>query len=122
MNLPEDYNTPSFLYRMVFRGDSRQSKHVKDVTLDMQIILFTDRDEYGKEDNETKLRIAGQLSGFLDTFVLKVGDRHLKFDYSFGEADEQLIINIDFKFRDGVINLEEAYGLAEHLYVNGEEV
>lgn len=121
-NLPEDYNTPSFLYNIVFNKASRQTKYVKDVSLDLQIILFSNKDELGKEDYEGKIQIAEQLRSFLDTFILQVGDRYLKFDYSFGEADEQLTINMNFKFKDGVINLEESYELMQHLYMNREEV
>ena len=121
-NLPEDYNTPSFLYNIVFNKASRKTKYVKDVSLDLQIILFSNKDELGKEDYEGKIQIAEQLRSFLDTFILQVGDRYLKFDYSFGEADEQLTINMNFKFKDGVINLEESYELMQHLYMNREEV
>ncbi len=121
-NLPEDYNTPSFLYNIVFNKASRKTKYVKDVSLDLQIILFSNKDELGKEDYEGKIQIAEQLRSFLDTFILQVGDRYLKFDYSFGEADEQLTINMNFKFKDGVINLEESYELMQHLYINREEV
>ena len=121
-NLPEDYNTPSFLYNIVFNKASRKTKYVKDVSLDLQIILFSNKDELGKEDYEGKIQIAEQLRSFLDTFILQVGDRYLKFDYSFGEADEQLTINMNFKFKDGVVNLEESYELMQHLYMNREEV
>ena len=122
LNLPEDYNTPSFLYDIVFNKASRETKYVKDVSLDLQIVLFSNKDELGKEDYEDKLKIADQLRRFLDTFILQVGDRYLKFDYGFGEADEQLTINMNFKFKDGVINLEESYELMQHLYMNREEV
>lgn len=121
-NLPEGYSTPSFLYQVVFNSNKRQTKCVKDVSLDLQIIFFSNSDELGKEDYEEKLRIADQLRSFLDTFVLQAKDRYLKFDYSFGEADEQLTINMEFRFKDGVINMEEACDLVEHLFINGGEV
>lgn len=121
-NLPEGYSTPSFLYQVVFNSNKRQTKCVKDVSLDLQIIFFSNSDELGKEDYEAKLKVADQVRAFLDTFILQVGDRYLKFDYSFGEADEQLTIDMDFRFKDGVINVEEAYDIVEHLYINREEV
>lgn len=121
-NLPENYKAPCFLYTMAFHGASRETKYVKDTSLDLQIIYFASNDGYSAADYGEKLKAMDQLKMFLDTFLLEVGDRWLKFDYRFDESDNQLTINIDFRFKECVINVEEAYDVVEHLIINGEEV
>lgn len=125
-NLPEDYRSPCFLYRMVFNSDARQTKYTKDVNLDLQIIYFGDKDPYGISDYEEKLKVMEQLRRFLSCFFIQSGDRCLKFDYSFGEADGQLMINMDFKFKDGLVDLkydeEQVREMMDKIYINEKEV
>lgn len=124
--LPEDYKPPCYIYFLVYNGDSQSSCFVKDVTLDLQIIYFGKNDKYGTEDFEDKLNTMQKLKGFLSKFNLNVADRNLKFNYNFGETDEHLTINIQFKFKDGVINTkydeEQARQMIENIYINDKEL
>lgn len=120
--LPENHQAPCFLYMLVFNGDKGQTKYVKDTTIDLQIIYFGVNDGYGGTDYEDKLKTIDSLKNFLSTFLLKVADRSLKFDYNFGDADDQLTVNMQFKFKDGVVNIDEVYDMMESIVINGEEV
>lgn len=121
-NLPETYQTPSFLYLLVFNSDRKESRHVKNVLLDVQIIYFNHLDGYGIENFEDKIKTLEKLKVFLDSFCLKVQDRVLKFEYMLTESDGQLTIDIKFKFKDGVVQPKEVYDFMEHIKVNREEV
>lgn len=124
--IPENFSRPRFLYTLVFNGDNRSSCFTKDTVLDLQIIYFGLTDKYGEVDFEDNLKTMNQLKQFLSQFNLNVKDRNLKFDYSFGEADEQLTINMHFKFKDGLVNLkydeEQAREMIERIFMNEEEV
>ena len=124
--IPETYKNPAFLYLLVFNNDIRSSYFRKDVTLDLQIIYFGSKDEYGVPDFEEKMQTMDKLKAFLSTFNLWVGDRNLKFEYNFSESDEQLTINIKFKFKDEIINIEfeedQAMELVDKILINKEEV
>lgn len=120
--LPEDYKAPCFLYEIAFSGNNRETKYTKDSSIDLQIIYFGIKDGYGGMSYEDNLKVMGQLRQFLDTFLLQVGDRWLKFNYNFDEVDDQLIVNMDFKFKDSVINSEDVYSMIEQIFINGKEV
>lgn len=99
----------------------------KDVVIDLQIIYFGESDQYtGLASLEDKLNAMAALKGFLGQFNLTVKDRNLKFSYSFSEADGELVVNIQFKFKDGVVNLaydeEQAREMIERIYINEKEV
>lgn len=125
-NLTEGFKTPSFLYLLVFNNDSRVSKFVKETSLDVQIIYFGTNDKYGKTSLEEKLKVMQQLKQFLSTFNLQVKDRNLKFSYSFNEADEQLVLNMQFKFKDGLVDPKfdenQAREMIERIFINEKEV
>lgn len=104
--LEEKVARPSFLYTMVFSKDTRSSYMFKDTMIDLQIIYFGVTDKFGHENYEDRLKTINLLKQFLSQFNIQVKDRNLKFDYSFGEADEQLTINMQFKFKDELVNLE----------------
>ena len=124
--IPETYKSPTFAYFLVYNSDLRSSYFRKDTTLDLQIVYFGTNDAYGVPDYEEKLQVMDKLKVFLNTFNLWVGDRNLKFEYNFSEADEQLAINIKFKFKDDIINTEfdndQAMDIAEVVYMNDKEV
>ena len=124
--IPETYKNPAFLYLLVFNNDIRSSYFRKDVTLDLQIVYFGSKDEYGVPDFEEQMQTMFKLKTFLSTFNLWVGDRNLKFEYNFSEADEQLTINIKFKFKDEIINIEfekdQAMEMVDKILINKEEV
>lgn len=121
-NLPENYKSPCFLYVVVFNSGKRQSKYIQDCTIDIQVICFNEKDGYGRSDYADKLKTMDSLKTFLDTFMLTVAGRVLKFDYNFDEADDQLTVNMTFKFKDDVINIEETYDMIEQIFINGKEV
>lgn len=125
-NLTEGFKTPSFLYLLVFNKDTRSSKFVKDTVLDLQIIYFGTNDKYSKTNLEEKLKVMHQLKQFLSTFNLQVKDRNLKFSYSFNDADDQLALNIQFNFKDGLVDTkfdeEQAREMIERIFINEKEV
>lgn len=125
-NLTEGFKTPSFLYLIVFNKDVRVSKFLKDTTLDIQIIYFGTDDKYSKPNLEEKLMVMHQLKQFLSTFNLQVKDRNLKFSYSFNEADGQLALNMQFSFKDGLVDTnfdeEQARDMIERIFINEKEV
>lgn len=126
-SVPEGIKRPSLLYLLVFNGDTRVSMLTKDVVIDLQIIYFGESDQYtGLASLEDKLNAMAALKGFLGQFNLTVKDRNLKFSYSFSEADGELVVNIQFKFKDGVVNLaydeEQAREMIERIYINEKEV
>lgn len=124
--LPENFKLPSFLYLLIFNADMQSNYFTKDTTLDLQIIYFATEDGYGVVSFDDKLQTMGKLKEFLSRFNLQVKDRNLKFTYSFGEADEQLAINIQFKFKDGVVNLtydeEQAREMIEKINISDKEM
>lgn len=125
-NIPESFISPCFLYLLAHSKDDRTSYFAKDTSLDIQIIYFGLNDKYGKADLEDKLKTMSQLKQFLSQFNINVKDRNLKFSYSFGEADEQVTINMQFKFKDDVINLEydelQTRDMVESIFINEKEV
>lgn len=125
-NLTEGFKTPSFLYLLVFNKDTRCSNFVKDTVLDLQIIYFGTNDKYSKTDLAEKLKVMHQLKQFLSTFNLRVKDRNLKFSYSFNDADDQLALNIQFNFKDGLVDTkfdeEQAREMIERIFINEKEV
>ena len=125
-HITETYKNPAFLYLLVFDNDVRSSYFRKDVTLDLQIIYFGTKDECGVPDFEEKMQTMDKLKTFLSTFNLWVGDRNLKFEYNFSESDKQLTINIKFKFKDEIINIEfekdQAMEMVDKILINKEEV
>lgn len=125
-NLTEGFKTPSFLYLLVFNKDTRCSKFVKDTVVDIQIIYFGTNDKYSKTDLEEKLKVMHQLKQFLSTFHLQVKDRNLKFSYSFNDADDQLALNMQFNFKDGLVDTqfdeEQAREMIERIFINEKEV
>lgn len=124
--IPENFKAPGFLYILVFNSDEQSSAFTKDTTLDLQIIYFGSKDGYGVSSFEEKLYTMNELKSFLSHFNLQVKDRNLKFKYNFSEADEQLVINMQFKFKDGLVNLaydeEQQREMMEHIYINEKEV
>ena len=66
-----------------------------------------------------------ELDSFLSKLNLNVKDRNLKFEYGFEEADEQLSINLDFKFKDGVVNTEydedQTRDMIQNIFFNDKE-
>lgn len=125
-NLTEGFKAPSFLYLLVFNKDTRGSKFVKDTVVDLQIIYFGTNDKYSKTDLEEKLKVMHQLKQFLSTFNLQVKDRNLKFSYSFNDADDQLALNMQFNFKDGLVDTkfdeEQAREMIERIFINEKEV
>lgn len=125
-NLTEGFKTPSFLYLLVFNKDTRGSKFVKDTVVDLQIIYFGTNDKYSKTDLEEKLKVMHQLKQFLSTFNLQVKDRNLKFSYNFNDADDQLALNMQFNFKDGLVDTqfdeEQAREVMERIFINEKEV
>lgn len=125
-NIPENCPRPSFLYLLSFLKDSRSSYFTKDRILNIQIIYFGIKDDDGKEIFEDKLKTIEELEQFLSSFNINVKDRNLKFDYSITEADEQLSINIDFKFKDSVVNPEydedQTRDMIENIFINDKEL
>ncbi len=121
---PEKITPPSFSYYLVYTDEKRSDFFSKKTTLDLQIIYFGQENSYGKPVFKDKIETMTELKCFLSTFNLQVGDRNLKFNYSFGEADEQLTINMQFKFKDDLINTkydeEQARQTIENIYNNKE--
>lgn len=105
MKLPEKFKAPCFAYYLVFNGDKKENAFLKECTLDLQIIYFGEDDKYGNSNFEDKLRTLELLKQFLSLFYIQVKDRHLTFEYSFKEVDEQLSLDISFKFKDDIVEL-----------------
>lgn len=124
--VPEKFKRPSFLYLLVFNADYRANYFTKDTTLDVQIIYFGETDGYTVTCLEDKLKVMSQLKAFLGSFNLYVKDRNLKFDYNFDEADEELSVNIQFKFKDGIVNKQydeaQSMEMMERIFINEKEV
>lgn len=124
--IPENYKQPCYAYFLVYNGDSQSTYFVKDVVLDIQIVYFGKSDNYDTEDFEDKLNTMHKLKSFLSKFNLNVADRNLKFKYDFGQADEHLTINIQFKFKDGVVNTkydeEQVRQMIENILINDKEL
>lgn len=125
-NIPENPKRPSFLYLLSFLKDGRSAYFTKDRALSIQIIYFGILDSNGKEIYEDKLKVMEDLGAFLDKFNINVKDRNLKFEYSFDQADNQMAINLDFKFKDGVINPEydedQVRDMIQDVFINDKEL
>lgn len=125
-SLPENFKSPYFLYRLVFNSDTKSSYFTKDVVVDIQVVYFDSKEIYPTSKLEAHLKAMSLLKGFLSQFNVDVKDRNLKFDCSFGTADEQLTIDMQFKFKDGLVNIkydeEQAREMIERIFINEKEV
>ena len=120
--LPENPSRPSFLFSIAFAKDRRSTFLTQTRALSIQIIHFGELDEDEKEDLAEQLKTVESLRGFLNRFLLKVGDRSLTFDFDIGSADEQLSILLDFKFKDSLDVSEEQFELIKEIFVNEEAI
>lgn len=124
--IEDDYNSPAFLYIIVYDGGERRGKFTQDVTVDLQVIYFGKTDGYKNAEFDDKMQIAENLKSFLNRFKLYVGDRVLKFDYEMKDADGKLTVFLTFEFSDGVsdpeFDEEQAREKAEEIYLNEERV
>ena len=123
MKLPESFKAPCFAYYIVFNGEKRSSAFVKDCNLDLQIIYFGENDKYGNSNFEDKLRTLESLKKFLSLFYIKVKDRYLTFEYNFKEVDDQLSVDLSFKFKDNIVEiLQEDLDLIQEINFNKEVI
>jgi hypothetical protein len=102
MNLPEGYQTPSFLYCPVFRNDTKETPYLKSVKVDLQIVLLTKMDSDGKCDKVSAMELAAKLSPFLDTFRLNVKSRTLLFNYELNSIENALTLDMTFRFKEAL--------------------
>lgn len=97
----------TFCYYFIFAKNQRNTKHTKEVFVDIQIIYHAKAYNYvGRTSLKEKLEVQGKLEAFLSQLILRVKDRVLKFDCDIGEADGELMFNLSFRFFDGMIDLE----------------
>ena len=124
-SIPENVKRPSFLFLMSFLKDVKSNYFTKDRSVSIQIIYFGTLDSDGKDEYKDKLKTMEELDSFLSKLNLNVKDRNLKFEYGFEEADEQLSINLDFKFKDGVVNTEydedQTRDMIQNIFFNDKE-
>ena len=99
-NLEEDYRLPAFLYFVIYDGGNKNSFFTSEVTKEIQIVYFGERDGYKKESYQERLQTEAALREFLDKFYINVGDRYLKFTYEIKEADKQMAIYLTFRYLD----------------------
>lgn len=100
LKLPQNHEAPAFLFNLVYNNTSTDNKYLVNKKIDLQIIYFNTFDEYGEQDQFEKLQVMSDLDSILSCCNLNVKDRNLKYKYDFGEADENLTINILLEFKD----------------------
>ena len=122
LNLPESPERPSILIVKAQSGNARSTFLTQKRLLSLQLIYFGPVDEVGKEDAKEHLNVIDELSPFLDSFTLKVGERVLTFSVDIGDADEQLSIMLDFKFNDSIVTEESNYEMIENISLNKEAI
>lgn len=120
--LPEKPVRPSFLIMLANSKDKRSNFLSQSRLLSIQLIYFGPLNDENKEELLNQLETVEALRPFLNKFVLKVGDRALTFEHEVGEADEQLSIIIDFKFKDSIVITQEDYELIENISLNEEAI
>ena len=117
----------TFCYYLVFSNSNRNTKHTKEVLVDIQIIYHAKSINYvGRTSLKEKLEVQEKLETFLSQFILRVDDRVLKFDSDIGEADGELMVNLSFRFFDGMIDLtydeEQAREIIQNIIINNEVI
>jgi hypothetical protein len=100
LKLPQKHESPAFLFNLVYNNTSTDNKYLVNKKIDLQIICFNTFDAYGEQDQFEKLEVMSDLDSILSCCNLNVKDRNLKYKYDFGEADENLTINILLEFKD----------------------
>lgn len=120
--IPETKSRPSFLIDLAFSKDSRTTFLTQSRTLSIQLIYFGTLDEYKKENVIEQLETIETLRPFLNKFILNVGDRTLNFEYEIGQADEQLSITLDFKFKDSIYITQQDFEMIQNIFINEEEM
>lgn len=125
-DLPEAFEAPCFLYKLVFSGETQESYFTKVTTVDIQILYFGKQGKNNQGSFEEKQQVIQKLKVFLSQFNLRVNGRNLKFTYSFVEVDGQLTINIQTSFKDGVTNLkyeeEQRRNKIQDIFINDKGV
>lgn len=100
LKLPKEHEAPAFLFDFAYNNTSTDNKYLVNKKMDLQIIYFNTFDAYGEQDQIEKLQVMSDLDSVLSCCNLNVKDRNLKYKYDFGEADENLTINILLEFKD----------------------
>ena len=117
----------TFCYYLVFAKSRRITKHIKDVIVDIQIIYHANDINYiGQTSLKERLDVQDKLESFLSQFILPVGNRVLKFDYDTGEADGELMINMNFRFFDDLVDLtydeEQTREMIQNIKIKNEVI
>lgn len=118
--IPEKPKRPSVLISLALSQDARSTFLTQTRLLSIQLIYFGPLDAEEKEEFTERLETVDALRPFLNQFILRVGDRVLNFEYEIGEADEQLSITLDFKFKDSIVITQQEYESIEHIFLNEE--
>ncbi len=126
-SIDEAYKSPAFLHLVTFNKHVRYTKFTQKSTMHIQSICFL-KDNYKKTNFREWDNIIGKLSPFLNSFMLKVKYKVLKFDYEIGEANGHLSIDFYFHFYDFVnldYNLDnriEHIEMMEKIYFNNQKM
>lgn len=120
--IPESPSRPSILILRVRSKNTRSTFLSQVSSLSLQLINFVPLNDEGEEELLDKLETEEKLKPFLNKYLLKVGDRCLNFEYDIGEADDQLSIILDFKFKDSIVITQEDFEMIENISLNEEAI
>lgn len=99
-NIPKDMNKPAFLFNSTKRSSVDGNYYLNKIKLELQILYFGIKNDVGIENVEEKLKTIEKLDGILGEMNIKVKDRNLRFNYSYGDVDGHFTINLNFEFMD----------------------
>lgn len=123
-NISEEFQRPSFLYELVFHEAKRTSFFSINKRLTIQVVVFVPVESTGVSRLRNELGVVEELEGFLASGNLKVGSRHLNFNYSIENADEEIAVKLEFEYLDNAstpeFDKQQAWELMWHINLKQE--
>lgn len=121
-NLEEGFKKPSFLFAYHNLDNKSSNYYLVNKKLDMQIIYYAKEKQSGKGDGLDRLGAMEKLDNIFGTLNLQVKNRNLSFQYSYGEADGHLTIELYFEYADDKPTQEEERETIQKIIMNESEV
>lgn len=113
---------PAFFFYVSYDKRKRASYNTTQCKVIVEAIYLGEKNANGLVDYKEKYKAVDLAREFLDTYVLEVGDRTLKFDYEVGQSSDNPRFTIYFNFLDSVINhkqeKEQSRDLINHIKID----
>jgi hypothetical protein len=123
-NVPEEYQRPCILYELLYNTVTRTSFFNLNKRVSIQAIIFVPVPSTGVSSLRDELSVFADLEPFLAGGELVVGTRHLMFNYSVDNVDDEIGIKLEFEYLDNASTPEfdeqQAWELMWHINLKQE--